>query len=230
MHFKGVMITWKNGVGTEQQAKAAELFDALPGTVPGIEALYFGRADPAFKLAEDDFGLFFAFADRNDAEAFERHPDSVAANEYVASLSETRQVFEWEMPGDWMTQGDWKTQGTDPWTAEGISEDGLYCHMTFVRWKAEDSEPVAAYESALVGKGSLVPKVVSMAGGRAEPGATENDDYHFGIMVTYTDRQARQDFNIPMADTIKNFLNIADVYRLFDFYNEASASRKAAQT
>jgi Stress responsive A/B Barrel Domain len=226
MQFKGVMITWKNGVDAEQQAKAAKLFDALTGTVPGLEALYLGRADPAFQLTEDDFGLFFAFASRDDAEAFQRHPDYVAANEYVASLSETRQVFEWEMPGDWMTRGDWKTQGNDGWKERTEREDGLYCHMTFVRWKAEDSEAVAAYESGLVGKGSLVPKVVSMAGGRAAPGATENDNYHFGIMVTYTDRQARQDFNIPMADTIKNFLSIADAYRLFDFYSKATAPQQ----
>jgi hypothetical protein len=212
MQFKGIMITWTNGVGAEQQARAAKLFDALPGTVPGIEALYFGPADPEFQLQDDNFGIFFAFPGRDEAESCQRHPDYVAASEYLASISETRHVFEWQMPGNWKTQGDWK-----------IGEEGLYCHMTFVRWKAEDSEAVAAYESALVGKGSLVPNVVSMAGGRAAPGATENDDYHFGIMVTYTDRQARQDFNIPMMDTIKNFLNIADVYRLSDFYNQATA-------
>ena len=247
MHFKGVMITWKDGVGAEQQSRAEDLLDALPHTVPGIQALYFGSRDPAFLPAKDDFGFFVAFANREDAEAFERHPCYGAANDFFASLSETRNVFRWDMQGDWTTQADcetreaetpqgadlWKDpQGTDVWTTEGTEdEEGLlYCHMTFVRWKQACSEAVANYESALVAKGSVVPGVLSMCAGRAVPEATQNDPYHFGIMVTYTDRRARQGFNNHMSDTIENFLGICERSRAFDFYSRAAAPQPGAST
>jgi Stress responsive A/B Barrel Domain len=249
MHFKGVMITWKDGVGAEQQSRAEELLDSLQHTVPGIRGLYFGSRDPAFLPAKDDFGFFVAFTNREDAETFERHPRYGAANDFIASLGETCNVFRWEMQGDWKTRADSRTQraktpqgtdlwkdprGTDVWRTEGAEgaegEEGLYCHMTFVRWKQADSEAVANYESTLVAKGSALPGVVSMCAGRAAPEATQNDPYHFGIMVTYTDRKVRQGFNNHMSDTIENFLGICEHARAFDFYSRATAPQPGAST
>jgi Stress responsive A/B Barrel Domain len=246
MYFKGVMITWKDGVEAEQQSRAEELLAALQHTVPGIRALYFGSRDPAFLPAKDDFGFFVAFVSREDAEAFERDPRYGAANDFIASLGETCHVFRWEMQGDWKAQADsgiqgaetpqgidlWKDpRGTDVWRTEGAEgEEGLYCHMTFVRWKQAGSEAVTHYESALVAKGSVVPGVVSMCAGRAAPEATQNDSYHFGIMVTYTGRKARQAFNNQMSDTIENFLGICEHARAFDFYSRAAVPQPGAST